>query len=305
MMKNETPKLSIVTPAYNRGHLLGRCYESLLEQTCFDFEWIVVDDGSTDDTRAVMQELAALEAPFPVCFVSKENGGKHTALNAAHPHIRGSYVLILDSDDYLTPNAVETVLDEWRVYADDPRVGIVIFLRQNPQGEPLAYAKDERLPVDLLRYKRVCVHSGDCCEVIRTELFKKYPFPVFEGERFLAETALWYRSGLDGSCVYINKPVYVCEYLEGGLTQSGKRMRLRNPRGGMYTSWLRMHRRCRVEERIRAGLLYVCYARCAGENAAAMLKKARPHGLLTAACLVPGTLMHAMWREKYLRPDRK
>lgn len=300
MMKNVTHMLSIVTPAYNRGHLLGRCFESLRSQTNFDFEWIVVDDGSSDDTCAVMQGITARETPFPIRFITKENGGKHTALNAAHPYINGNYVLILDSDDYLTPDAVETVLAGWNAYDHDEGVAMVTFLKQRTDGRLCAKAADEHVPTDVLRYKRIYVTSGDCCEVIRSSLFKKYPFPVFEGERFLAETALWYRAGLDGSCIYINKPIYVCEYLEGGLTQSGKKMRLRNPRGGMYTSRLRMHKRCRPAERIRAALLYVCYGRCAGESPWAILKSARPHRLLVGGCMVPGMLMYAMWKKKYL-----
>ena len=98
--------LSIVTPVYNRAKLLERCFQSLLRQSCGDFEWIVVDDGSSDDPGAVLDRLTR-QASFPTQFVRKENGGKHTALNAAHPYIHGSYVLILDSDDMLTEDAVE------------------------------------------------------------------------------------------------------------------------------------------------------------------------------------------------------
>ena len=81
--------LTIITPTYNRADFLDRCFASLCAQSCYDFEWIVVNDGSTDHTDSVMQKITSSAAPFPIQYIQKKNGGKHTALNAAHPHIRG------------------------------------------------------------------------------------------------------------------------------------------------------------------------------------------------------------------------
>ena len=177
---------------------------------------------------------------------------------------------------------------------------MVTFLKKNTKGEVCAYSPYEHVKLDVLRHKRVEVNSSDCCEVIRAELFCKYPFPVFESERFLAETALWYRAGLVSQCIYVNKAIYICEYLEGGLSKSGRAMRLRNPRGGMYTSLLRMHKRCYMSERIKAALLYVCYGFCANLRVYELLVAAKPHYVLTLVCLVPGAIMHWIWSRKYL-----
>lgn len=298
-MENSTPTLSIVTPAYNRGKLLRNCYESLQKQTCMDFEWIVVDDGSTDFTEEVMADIKSEIQSFDIIYVQKKNGGKHTALNASHPFIKGRYVLILDSDDYLVPEAVNTVLENWANYADDMSIGLITFLRCNNYGQWLAYAKDENIPVDILNYQRVCVLSSDCCEVIRTELFKKYKFPVFKNENFVAETALWYKVGIDYKTIYVNKAVYVCEYLEGGLTESGRKMRIKNPKGGMYTSYLRMNKRCSIKERVRAALLYVCYGHFAECSVRRTFKNAKPYQLLVLLCYIPGTAMYQLWKKKY------
>lgn len=298
-MENKYPTLSIITPAYNRGNLLRECFQSLNSQTEMDFEWIVVDDGSTDNTEEIMGQIAEAEKAFSVTYVKKENGGKHTALNASHPYIQGKYVLILDSDDILKEAAVETVLQNWRKYENDSEIGMLIFLKENEQHVLCAYAKDEYKPVDLLNYKRTSVMSSDCCEVLRAEWFKEYPFPVFAGERFLAETALWYRVGLNTKCIYINKVIYICQYMEGGLTKSGRSMRIRNPQGGKYTSYLRMNRHCRIKERIRAGLLFICYGYFAGEKTGKLLAEAKPYGALALLCLLPGKLMYALWRKKY------
>ena len=298
-MNPNKPQLSIVTPAYNRGELLGKCYESLCAQTSYDFEWILVDDGSTDDTQTIGEGFSHRAEPFLTVYVRKENGGKHTALNAAHPYIRGKYVLILDSDDLLTPDAVETVLQHWRRYENDAQISMMIFLKENARFEPLAYVKEENKPVNLLKCKRICVHSSDCCEVIRTEWFLRFPFPVFPGERFLAETALWNRVGEKTLCIYINKPIYVCEYLDGGLSNLGRRMRLRNPLGGKYTSYLRMNRNCRIPERIKGGILYWIYGYFAGCKTTELLRESHPYRLLTLACLVPGRILYRLWKKNY------
>lgn len=299
MGKRERELLSIVTPAYNRAELLRRCYRSLVEQTCYDFEWIIVDDGSKDNTKEVVQSFIETNNKFSITYVWKENGGKHTALNASHPYIHGQYVLILDSDDRLTPDAVETVLGEWSTYKKSTEIGILTFYKQNDVGDVFSYSNSEREIVDIIRHKRVCVHSSDCCEVLRTELFKKYPFPVFEDERFLAETALWNRVALECKCLYPGKGIYIVEYLEGGLTDSGRTMRVKNPLGGMYTSHLRMHKKCFMSERMKATLLYICYGKYAGKSMIDILKEGKPYQALIGVFYLPGLFMYLNWRKKY------
>lgn len=289
--------LSIVTPVYNRASLLRACYRSLRQQTCFDFEWIIVDDGSVDAPEREVSGFS--EDLFPIHFIQKENGGKHTALNAAHPHIHGKYVLILDSDDYLTENAVEQIKEAWEEYANNPQIGVVIFLRGSEKDAPLCTASDEYTPVDILRYRRNPIRSSDCCEVIRTELFLQYPFPVFPGERFVAECALWNRVAITHKCIYINEVIYICEYLAGGLTDSGRAMRIRSPRGGMYTSQLRMCKKNYFKQRIKYGLLYCCYGYFAGIGPGTLLKE-NPHKVLTSACMLPGYILYRKWKKEYL-----
>ena len=235
------PLISIITPTYNRAHLLHRCYASLLDQTEKDFEWIIVDDGSTDDTEVVAKQFASDD--FPVIYIRKENGGKHTALNASHPYIRGQYVLILDSDDRLTADAVREVREAWSRWKAYANVGIVTFLKGNSVDDPNCVVADYETPVDILRYNRKTLYGSDCCEVIRSELFLKYPFSVFPGERFISECALWNQVSMTHKCVYINKVIYLFEYLEGGLTKSGRKLRIKNPRGGMFICDLRMQKK--------------------------------------------------------------
>lgn len=298
---NETQVfLSIITPTYNRGYLLKNCYESLLRQTDKDFQWIIVDDGSSDNTQDVVRTFDTED--FVVVYVPKENGGKHTALNASHPYIRGEYVLILDSDDYLTDTAVEQIRRGWEAWADKDQVAMVTFLKGAAVDDPNCTGPVAGVPVDILRYRRNAIHSTDCCEVLRTELFLQYPFPVFSGERFIAECALWNRIAKSHKCVYINDVIYICEYLEGGLTDSGRAMRIRNPRGGMFICDLRMQKRNYFKQRIKYGMLYTCYGFFAGLTTGAILAGTK-YKALAALCMVPGYAMYRLWKHKYLNED--
>lgn len=289
--------LSIVTPVFNREELLKNCYQSLLDQTVLDFEWIIVDDGSTDGTLTVAESFSA---PFEILVVKKANGGKHTALNASHPYLHGEYVLILDSDDTLIPAAVADVIAGWNKFKDNREIGIVTYLRGSDETHPLckAFDEDEGKPVDIIRYHRNCIISNDACEVIRTELFKHYPFPEFEGEKFVAEGALWNRVGLTHKCVYINKVIYICDYLEGGLTKSGKTMRIHNPNGGMYVSNLGMCKKNILKSRIKNGLLYTCYGFFAKKSFAAMWKKSDSK-VMMCFCFPFGFALYLFWKKYY------
>ena len=288
------PTLTIITPTYNRATYLGRCFQSLQAQSCHDFEWILVDDGSTDQTADVVKAFQTEQ--FRIQFLRKENGGKHTALNAAHPYITGRYVLILDSDDVLTSSAVQTVLDAWAEFDQNPEIGIVTFLKGTDESHPVCEVADYGVPVDIMRYPRIRHIRTDCCEVIRTELFKKYPFPVFEGERFLSESVLWDQVSFTHKCVYQPEVIYLCEYLEGGLTKSGRALRLRNPRGGMFTSNLRMDRKNSLKGRIKNGLLYTCYGMTAGIHCKDSIRSSRAP-LLAAFCAPAGHFLSHYWKK--------
>ena len=165
-------KISIITPTYNRAHLLPNTYHSLLQQSSQDFEWIIMDDGSVDDTRRVVSGFME-EQKIPIKYARKENGGKHTALNASHPYIAGDYVLILDDDDTLTCDAVETILQTWQTYESNPGIGCLSFLRGRTEKDPLTnWVPTETIVSDHIDYRVIGFRNGDCAEIIRADLFK-------------------------------------------------------------------------------------------------------------------------------------
>ena len=235
-------RLAVVTPAYNRAEKLPDLYRSLCGQTDKRFIWLIVDDGSTDGTEA--QISAFRRDGFDIHILRKENGGKHTAVNTAIKALEGSgidLVFIVDSDDILTPDACETIYSYAAKYEPDrARLNLAgfSFLRKNSKGEINAgcFPRDEWVASYCEARINSERHLGDKAEVFWLDVLAGHPFPVFAGERFFPEDALWIV--ISGPCnmVHINKAIYICEYLEGGLTKSGRKMKLKSPFGMMYRS---------------------------------------------------------------------
>lgn len=292
------PTLTIITPTYNRAACLADCWASLRKQTCEDFQWLVVDDGSTDETPRLMGQLTESNPSCRISYIRKENGGKHTALNAAHPYIEGKYVVVLDSDDRFVETAVEEILAAWRRFEANAEVGQIIFLKGYSVSEPICYVKNEGTPVDTLSEPRIGVTGRDCCDTFRKELFVKHPFPEYPGERFLGEGASFFFIELESKGVYINRVIYLCDYREDGLTKAGRKMRLQNPLGGRYNSMVYMHHRLPVKTRIKKAVLYVCYSKFADIPLKRIISD-NPYKLLTFAALLPGTALYAYWKKRY------
>lgn len=298
------PTLTIITPTYNRADCLRACWASLKAQTEKQFQWLIVDDGSTDATPETVAGFAAEQSGIQIDYIRKENGGKHTALNASHPHIQGNYVVILDSDDSLVPEAVSSILKAWKQFENNSQVGRIIFFKGYTVDQPICCVEHENVPLDTLREPRIAITGRDCCDTFRTDLFCKYPFPVFPGERFIGEGSAFFPMELETLGVYINKVIYLCDYREDGLTKAGRKMRLQNPLGGMYNSRTYMHPRVPMKRRIEKGLLYNCY----GKFAHVSFNKAlhdNPYKALTLATYLPGLMLYIHWKHKFFKGDEK
>lgn len=231
-------RITVFTPVYNRASLLPRLIESLKGQTFKDFEWVVVDDGSTDGTEELLRGFIEAGTPFPVVFKRIENGGKPNAVNLGVTLASGELFVTLDSDDYFTPDALESIDRAERSiptsetssyagvcglkgYADGRRIG------QTFEGEYLDCTNLERIKNRIL---------GDKSEAIYTRVMKEYPFPIFEGEKFITESIVLDRMAVNGlKFRYFNTVTMICEYRNDGLSSEGKGLFLKNPRGyGLY-----------------------------------------------------------------------
>lgn len=232
------PFITILTPTYNRASLLPRLFDSLLRQTNKDFEWIVVDDGSTDDTREVVANLKEkCGGAFPMGYVYKANGGKHMAINIGAERARGELLFIADSDDLLTDDALETVANSWHDISDDKSfagiAGLDITMdTREVIGSGLPQEQIDCNAIDI-RYRHHV--TGDMKEVFRTEVLREFPFPEFAGERFCPEQLVWFRMARRYRLRYINKPIYIADYQPDGITAGITRARMRNPSASMLT----------------------------------------------------------------------
>ncbi len=254
-------KLTIFTPLYNRKKDVVHLYESLKRQTVFDFEWLVVDDGSTDNPEELFDGILSEDNSFEILFLWQPNGGKHRAWNRALCEARGEYFVVCDSDDWFTDVAIERVfrwLDEIR---GKEELAGVAGLKEAPDGNLLLWKEEENGAINLYGgqpdfeeyldagFYDILPHGmrGDRCEIIKTEVLRKYPFPEYEGENFLTEGILYNRMIRDGIKLRWHKETLeICEYQEGGLTQSGLKKFIDNPKG--YATYIREDT-CSDEER--------------------------------------------------------
>ncbi len=216
--------ITVFTPTYNRGLLLRRLYESLLGQTVYDFEWIIVDDESTDDTQLFLENVTNMNTPFPVRAFGQKHGGKHRAINLALKYAKGSYFFIVDSDDWLPKNAI-ALLTKWLKEIEGvPYLCGVAGQKALADGKTVgsSFACDkEYIDASSLERKKLRI-GGDKAEVFETEVLRAHPFPEFEGEFFVTEAVCWNAIAADGYKLrWYQEPIYYCEYLEDGLTKTG------------------------------------------------------------------------------------
>jgi glycosyltransferase involved in cell wall biosynthesis len=212
---------TIFTATYNRSSHLKILFESLQRQTNKNFEWILVNDGSTDNTDEVVKELQA-RANFSFKYYKKENGGKHTAINYGIQYAEGEMWFMVDHDDYLSDDAIEVINEYYPKIKDEEKICAVTFLRHHHDGTPIGTQNNpNNIVTDFCSYRFKYRVKGDRAEVIKTEVFKKYlPFPVFKNEIYATEAILWNRIAKSYDSLFIaNKnPIYLCEYLLDGLS---------------------------------------------------------------------------------------
>ena len=228
--------ITVFTPTYNRAYIIDNLYTSLLNQSDKDFEWVVVDDGSTDDTAKYFEKITQNDNGFPITFVVQENGGKHRAINKGVSLASGEMFFIVDSDDYLAPDAIEKI-KKWRgTLPTDFKWAGVSGARGYKNGTIIGQMECDGQFVDATNLEREEKHLlGDKAEVYFTSLLREYPFPEFENEKFLTEEVVWNKIAYDGYKIrWFKDIIYICEYIEDGLTKSGDAKYINNPQGVLY-----------------------------------------------------------------------
>ena len=295
--------ISVLTPTYNRGYIIHEAYESLLSQTDTNFEWVIVDDGSTDDTQKIVQKFIDSKK-IGIKYIVKKNGGKHTAINEGLKHVTGDYTIVLDSDDYLKDNAVELIQKYWKKYESNEKISDLSFLKYTRANKNMSRGYNDEIVIsNTIDFRHNKKFTGEMCEVYRTDVLKKYPFPVFKGENFLSEAIVTSKMAFDYDTVFINKPIYVADYLPDGLTQNSLITRYKNPIGALENAKLFMDKRFNLKIRMKNSILYSGFSFVAKRKISQIIKN-NDYKLLTVFFL-PGGVMFNIYISRKMKQGKK
>ncbi len=296
-------KVTILTPTYNRSHTLERLYNSLIKQTNNNFEWMIVDDGSKDNTESLVKQFIN-DNKINIEYIKKENGGKHTALNVGIKETKNEMIFIVDSDDFITEDAVDIISCYYEKYKNEKGICGFSFLKANTQTMEVIgqkYSKDEYRDnyINCRINKNV---SGDKAEVYYTDVLKKYPFPEYEGEKFLSEDVVWIEVAKKYDTIYINKIIYYCEYLSDGLTSNDKKMKFASSLGSMHRGKQMMSNKINLKTKIKGAIIYNCYKREINCSVPRTLKLDRLiEKILVALTKWLGIIYHKKWKKSINR----
>ena len=227
---------TVFTPTYNRAHLLHRVFESLKKQTFRDFEWLIVDDGSSDNTKEIVEKFKK-EANFPIRYIYQTNGGKHRAFNRGVKEAQGKFFLTADSDDWFLPDALEKLKYYWGLIPENEKknfsavTGLCIDKNGNVIGD-----KYPQNIFDSNSFETTFIYKikGEKWGFQRTDILKQFPFKEFEGEKFIPESSVWFEISKYYKTRYINEPLRIYEVNNDSLSANTIKLRKNNPKGTIY-----------------------------------------------------------------------
>lgn len=259
-MKHSFP-ITVFTPTYNRAYCLERAYQSLLRQTCKDFEWLIIDDGSTDNTRELVESWQR-EGLISIRYIYKENGGMHTAHNTAHANINTELCICLDSDDMLTDDCIDVVLTFWKnneqyhekvagIIAEDGYIGGGVVGTHLPNNMAIA-SEDHMREIMGVRGDKKLIFSSECAK-------KVPPYPEFEGEKFgsMGFKQCLIESELKLKWLVLPRIIYLVEYMEDGATRNMWKLYRHSFRGWDVARKQSMQYSLRFKKRFRSAIHYV------------------------------------------------
>ena len=231
-------RLTVFTPAYNRAHTLLRTFASLRGQSCKDFIWLVIDDGSTDNTAELVKSWQGMDPGFEIRYVYKENGGMHTAHNTAYSLIDTELNVCIDSDDAMGDEAVRKILSKWEAVREKGYAGI-IGLDADFDGNVIGKGFPEGLTETTVSGYYAAGGSGDKKLVYRTDVIREFPpYPVFPGEKYVALSCKYRLIDQKYNMAVLDDVLCRVEYQADGSSRNMLRQYARNPRG--FAFWRKL-----------------------------------------------------------------
>ena len=289
------PTLTIFTPAYNRAHTLPRTYESMLSQDCKDFVWLIVDDGSSDNTEELVRSWQDNDNSFEIRYIYKENGGMHTAHNTAYEHIDTELNVCIDSDDCMAKGAVGKILTKWNEVKGLGYAGL-IGLDADLEGNLIGTGFPEGMTETTLMGYYAAGGSGDKKLVYRTDVIKQYPpYPVFEGERYVALAYKYRLIDQTYKMAVLNEVLCNVEYQPDGSTGTMWKQYLKNPRGWMFWRKVQMQYPESLKRLVINCIHYCSSAMLAGDR---KFVADSPRKGLTILCVIPGWMLSKVVKKK-------
>ena len=260
--------ITVFTPTYNRAYIISSLYESLKSQAYKDFEWLIVDDGSSDNTEALISDFID-ENLIGIRYIKQPNGGKHRAINKGVSMANGELCFIVDSDDYLPDNSLERVAFYFDQIKDNLSFagvsGRCAYYSHNKEivGNQMPDQIIDSTSLDI-RFKHGVV--GDLAEVFRTEVLKEFPFPEIDGEYFCPEALVWNRIAQKYQIRFFDEPIYYCEYLPDGLSAKIAKLRMDSPKASMthYSELSKM--KIPSSQKVKAIINFWRFSICSGQS---------------------------------------
>lgn len=284
--------LTIFTPAFNRAHTIGRTYESLCRQTCKDFEWLIIDDGSTDNTKQIVKDWIS-EGVIPIRYIYQENQGMHGAHNTAYKNIKTELNTCIDSDDWMPDDAVEKIISFWKKYGSTEYAGIV-GLDQRSDGKIIG----SEFPIDMRETTLIGYYDaggkGDKKMVYRTDVINKYPpYPIFEGEKYVGINYKYLLIDQDWKLLTLNEPLVTVEYQLDGSSYNMYKQYWNNPKGFAFLRKTEMLCSISIKRLFMVCSHYVASSIIVKNS---NFIKESPQKLMTMIAVVPGFLLYMIIR---------
>lgn len=286
--------LTVFTPAYNRAHTIDRTYESLCRQTCKDFEWLVIDDGSTDETESLIKKWID-DAIIPIKYIRQTNQGMHGAHNTAYKNIVTELNTCIDSDDWMPDDAVEQIVKFWKKNGSDKYAGIV-GLDQTVDGKVVGTDFPESIRETTLQEFYAKGGRGDKKLVYRTSVIKQYPeYPLFSGEKYVGLAYKYMLIDMDYKLLTLNKALVTVDYQQDGSSYNMYRQYWNNPKGFSFFRKTEMICAPSIKRRFQSCIHYVASSIIAKNRS---FLRESPKKLLTSLAIPFGILWYLRIRSK-------